>query len=59
MRPWSRGFIHYECATDYVKAKHGNLACEVCLEEMTNLEVGLYKLIQSTHSLQAHGFNPC
>lgn len=37
--PFSRGFIHYACATDYVKAKRGDLACEICLEDMTNLEV--------------------
>lgn len=37
--PCARGFIHYACATDYVKAKRGNLACEVCLEDMTSLEV--------------------
>lgn len=32
------GYIHTACATGYVRAKRGDLVCEICLEEMTALE---------------------
>ena len=30
VRGWTlvRGFIHYQCATNYIKAKRGSLVCE-------------------------------
>ncbi len=33
--------MHYSCGTDYLRAKpeHSNLTCEVCLADMTNMEV--------------------
>ena len=33
------GFIHYSCAKDYMQNSHGGTTCEICLEDMTNMEV--------------------
>jgi len=35
--------VHYSCGTDYLRAKpeRSNLVCEVCLADMTNMEVRL------------------
>jgi len=37
----TNGYVHYACGSDYLRAKpeSSKLVCEVCLAEMTNMEV--------------------
>jgi len=37
----TNGYVHYSCGDDYLRAKpeRSNLVCEVCLADMTNIEV--------------------
>ena len=37
----TNGYVHYSCGTDYLRAKpeRSNLVCEVCLADMTHMEV--------------------